>query len=138
MKAEIFTIFLLISSTFAYSYDPNALFERFIEHYEIEVKNHENFLEKREIFLEKLKKIDAHNKLYDEGKVGYRMGVNKYSHFTREELSNLMGLVKSEGKYRGNFATEHKEFNARGFRAPESFNWNDKGKVTPVQVRKIT
>jgi len=40
----------------------------------------------KQIFAANLKKIDAHNKLYNEGKVTWKMGVNQFTDMKSDEL----------------------------------------------------
>lgn len=45
-----------------------------------------------EHFLENKKRIDEHNKLYEQGLTSYRMGLNKYSDLSTPEFNSEMNL----------------------------------------------
>jgi hypothetical protein len=47
-----------------------------------------------EIFKDTLKKIEEHNKLYEAGKVTFKMGLNHMSDWKDEERNNMFGLRK--------------------------------------------
>ena len=40
-----------------------------------------------------LKKIEEHNKRYEEGHETFRMGVNQWTHLTPEELEDMLGCI---------------------------------------------
>lgn len=42
------------------------------------------------IFMENKDKIEKHNKLYEEGKVSFKMGLNKYGDMLHQEFVTLM------------------------------------------------
>ncbi|XP_056631174.1 procathepsin L-like [Diorhabda carinulata] len=49
-----------------------------------------------EIFKKNLEKIEAHNKLYDEGKSTYQMGINDFTDMTEEEFAIRNGLRRPQ------------------------------------------
>ncbi|KAG5867085.1 hypothetical protein JTB14_026116 [Gonioctena quinquepunctata] len=60
-------------------------------------KNYENGDEeasRRAIFEDNLKKIEEHNKKYDAGEVTWKMGINKFTDLTPEEMKKFTGLKK--------------------------------------------
>lgn len=135
MRLQISILFVLVASSYAYYYNPLDLFDRYQQKFKLKFDGYEKFMEKRENFLENLKKIDAHNFLFNTGKSNFRAGINKFTHYSKKEVSRyLTGLEPKANRDDWEFATEHRNTFGRGFSAPEQFNWNEKGMVTPVQV----
>lgn len=135
MRLQISILFVLATTSFAYFYNPLDLFDRYQQTFQLNFDGYEKYMEKRENFLLNLKKIDAHNSLFNTGRSRFRMGINKFTHYSRKEVARyLTGLEPKADRDKWEFATEHRNSFGRGFRAPEKFDWNEEGKVTPVQV----
>lgn len=116
-------IFVSICASLAFEFTAphNELFEQYARHYEVEFDSREDFLQRRENFLLKFRKILSHNRLYDWGEKSFKMGITKNSFYTREEAKKyLLGLKPEEGKFDGELEKGN-EFNyGRRFLAPES------------------
>ncbi|XP_045461394.1 trichohyalin-like isoform X5 [Harmonia axyridis] len=81
------------------------------------------------IFKQHLEEIEEHNKLYEEGKVTWTEGVNRFSDWTEEELKEYM----SHGVLRSAFSSEDQEIQRK---------WNEfqatykKSYRSPVEAKK--
>ncbi|XP_030750145.1 ervatamin-C-like [Sitophilus oryzae] len=83
------------------------------------------------IFEENLKKIEEHNKLYDEGKVSWTQSVTEFTHLSADEFSALLTYkIRKTDTVRMNLL---EGFNLS---VPETFDWKDQGKVTKVKNQK--
>lgn len=73
--------------------------------------------------------IEAHNKLFDQGKVSYRKGLNHHSDLSDEEFEGLsLGYMDSEDSRSKRQGDNHEEFPS----GPPSIDWREKGLVGPV------
>ena len=81
-----------------------------------------------------MKVMSEHNKLHDEGKVGWRMGVSEDSDWTEEEL-NLWhgGVIPDQDSRQAEPLTEETRSIINQRNAPESWNWVEEGGVTDVK-----
>lgn len=70
-----------------YSHQYQFLFSKFVEQYEKKYEMN-SFFSKYETFKSNLDLIVAHNAK----NLSYKMGVNKFADYTREEFNQLMGL----------------------------------------------
>ncbi|RZC34145.1 Peptidase C1 and/or Inhibitor I29 domain containing protein [Asbolus verrucosus] len=85
---------------------------------------------RKELFLKKLQHIEEHNEKYEQGLVSYRVGINKFTDFTEEELRPyIQGLRIPPNKLRSNVTFTPK----KGFQYPDSKDWRDEGVVPPVK-----
>lgn len=96
--------------------------------------------EKRfKIFCENLEKIEKHNKLYDEGKLSYKIGINRYGDCTYNEIVQMhtpnitteLFVSQENFVYPQPLVLNEKE------KAPESFDWRSRGAVTPVKDQLV-
>ncbi|RZB40635.1 Inhibitor I29 domain containing protein [Asbolus verrucosus] len=46
---------------------------------------------RKQIFIESLQKVEAHNEKYNQGLVTYTLGINQFSDLTKEEMSKYHG-----------------------------------------------
>lgn len=100
-------------------------------------------------FFSKLQTIKKHNKLYEQGKVSFKLGINHLSDLVNKNLHNIF-------KFEFQPPREYKKLNglrydptairnATQFRepmnvgdVPESVDWRTKGFVTPVKDQAIS
>ncbi|KAL7631755.1 UNVERIFIED_CONTAM: hypothetical protein RMT77_017936 [Armadillidium vulgare] len=86
-------------------------------------------VQRRKMFNENKLRILEHNKKYEEGKVTFKMGINKFADKFPEEMSYLKG-------YKGKKSTLRKApiFNPQeNITVPETVDWREQGYVTPVK-----
>ncbi|KAK9883491.1 hypothetical protein WA026_001664 [Henosepilachna vigintioctopunctata] len=84
------------------------------------------------IFKSNLELIENHNKLYEEGLSTYRMGINPFADWHRNEFGtnvNMSSLIEERLKGSQIFSR------TPGFKAPESIDWREKGVVTEVKYQ---
>lgn len=67
-------------------------FEKFRKNFRRNYNGEEEHNFRRENFVKNWKIIEEHNKLFDEGKVTYKMGVNEMSDESDEEFRKRLGL----------------------------------------------
>ncbi|RXG67749.1 Cathepsin L [Armadillidium vulgare] len=83
------------------------------------------------IFNANKKMIEKHNKKFEEGKVTFKMGINKFADMTPSDTSYLRGY-KSEGAEA--LRKNSPVFKSSGISAlPASYDWRDYGYVTGVK-----
>ncbi|CAH1406884.1 unnamed protein product [Nezara viridula] len=89
-----------------------------------------------EIFLENKKKIEDHNRRYEEGHVSFSMSVNKFSDLNESEFKNLKaGFINPNIPSRRPVLRNNQLFLRNGD-IPESFDWREKNAVTPIKQQK--
>lgn len=82
----------------------------------------EEFNHRQKIFNANKAKIDKHNN----GESSYRLAINKFADFTKDEYERLLGYMEPDGKDAANVKMLPTS-NA------ESVDWREKGAVTPVK-----
>lgn len=87
-------------------------------------------LERMNVFLKNLEKIEAHNKLYESGQVTYKLGVNQFADLTTEEFVQYLNRFKHTRVASPNDEVFTKPAN---FQAPQSVDWRNEGAVTGVK-----
>ncbi|EFA01283.1 uncharacterized protein LOC658343 [Tribolium castaneum] len=88
---------------------------------------------RKSLFTKNLEIVEEHNERFRNGSETYEMGVNKFSDFTDEELSNLTGLqVPLEFEQPLN-ETEDPLLPSLGRGISASLDWRQRGGVTPVK-----
>ncbi|XP_076252101.1 cathepsin L [Rhynchophorus ferrugineus] len=102
-------------------------------------KEYESETEERfrmKIFMENSHKIAKHNKLFAQGKVSYKIGLNKYADMLHHEfISILNGFNKTKSnKLYGNKQNDAITFiEPANVILPKSVDWRTSGAVTPVK-----
>lgn len=85
-----------------------------------------------EILLDLKEEIDAHNKLYDEGKVSYQRGLHEHSDMSDEDWErNLLGYNEEEDE-----AASRAKRAATFPPGPDSIDWTKKGLVAKVENQR--
>lgn len=79
-------------------------------------------------FAENNQKIDAHNKLYDEGKVTFKQNHWKHSDLSLEQKRKLFKITQKPAR-RGRISQSVPNFT----KGPASVDWKAGGLVSPVQ-----
>ncbi|XP_045477242.1 procathepsin L-like [Harmonia axyridis] len=138
IKMKLLLVFTVcVASTWAFLPDEVVYGEwiKFLEKYEKSYRSNVQFYKRQMVFRKNLEHFYEHNKLFDEGKVTYTKGVNKFSDLTPEEFNIYVqeGLLKYEdehfdgGEYTGDEST-----------IPlESVDWREKGAVSHVRDEGI-
>lgn len=78
------------------------------------------------------KSIDAHNKLYNEGKKSFKMRLSSHSDLTHEQIKRYRTGVKvpaAESNRKNRASSNYPKYPA----APSSVDWSEKGLVGPVR-----
>lgn len=80
--------------------------------------------------------VDEHNRLYEQGKKSYEVGLNEHSDLTQQEYElHLLGLTEedeSSSEIYSRFARASRSFPP----GPPSVNWTARGLVGPVENQK--
>jgi cathepsin L len=71
--------------------------------------------------------VDKHNKLYEEGKVSYRQGLNQFSDMTATEKQQFIGLKTKK------LVGDYEETAPPSGLSLDEIDWRTKGAVTPVK-----
>lgn len=74
----------------AWTAEEKATFQEFVEKFKKVYGSEAEELEAMTRVLKNKKKIDAHNKLYDEGKVSYTLGLFQYSDLSPEQFNKQL------------------------------------------------
>ncbi|XP_072378113.1 cathepsin L-like proteinase [Diabrotica undecimpunctata] len=95
-------------------------------------KVYKNPIEERvhfSVFLSNLKLINEHNSKYEQGLVGYTMGVNQFADMTPEEFKAKLGMQAK------NIPNIEKSLHVQDVNAevPDSIDWRQKGAVLGVK-----
>ena len=80
-----------------------------------------------------MKKMDDHNKLHSQGKVGWNMGVGEEFDWTDDEHQNSRGLLPEDEDFKEEPLSSSTSLIISQRNAPDSWNWVEKGYVTPVK-----
>lgn len=87
-------------------------------------------INREEIYLANLRTINEHNQKYDEGKTGYRMGVNEFSDLSFDEFKNVVGI----GRCTFNRTRSDNVKKIKGVKEQaDGVDWRTKNAVTPVK-----
>ncbi|XP_055296473.1 procathepsin L-like [Sitodiplosis mosellana] len=87
-------------------------------------------------FLQNRNKIAEHNKLFNEGHVLFKMGLNEYSDMTTEEFAAIMNGHKPTDSFKSlkfKNATGKYHNKIHHYELPRSIDWRKKGAVTGVK-----
>lgn len=87
------------------------------------------------IFMDNSHKVAKHNKLYEQGLVTYKLGLNKYADLLHHEfVSQLNGFNKSKNALRSGESNDAVSFvPPANVKLPDSVDWRKLGAVTPVK-----
>lgn len=87
------------------------------------------------IFMDNSHKVAKHNKLYEQGLVTYKLGLNKYADLLHHEfVEKLNGFNKSKNALRSGESNDAITFvPPANVKLPESVDWRELGAVTPVK-----
>ena len=98
-------------------------FQKFIKKYNKKYSSVNEYLARFEVF-----KMNVMN-LYKESQK-YKTGITKFSDLTQQEFAKIYLNLKYDAMAVANFNPAHPSFSNA---APDSFDWRDKGLVTPVR-----
>ncbi|XP_066156431.1 cathepsin L-like [Euwallacea fornicatus] len=102
-------------------------------------KNYDSETEERfrmKIFMDNAHKVSKHNKLYEQGLVTFKLGLNKYADLLHHEfVTTLNGFNKSKTSLlRSGESDDGVIFiPPANVKLPDSVDWRDEGAVTPVK-----
>jgi len=87
------------------------------------------------IFMDNSHKVAKHNKLYEQGLVTYKLGLNKYADLLHHEfVSQLNGFNKSKNGLGSGESSDAVSFvPPANVQLPDSVDWRKLGAVTPVK-----
>lgn len=87
------------------------------------------------IFMENSHKIAKHNKLYAQGLVSFKLGVNKYADMLLHEFTKLVnGFNRSLSENYIHTVDDAVTFiEPANVQLPDEVDWREKGAVTPVK-----
>jgi len=107
----------------------NYSFTQYMREFKKTYSNLKEFSQRKKTFDERLTQIKAHN--LDNTK-SWKMGVNKYTDRTEQELNQVLGYDKSLGFYQHSKRQEQVPFEIRTD-LPPTVDWRTKGVITPVK-----
>lgn len=113
------------------SSDDNKAFNEWAKRFKKYYKDHDERLEAMENFLENKKRVDRHNRLYEDGKKKYKLGLMEHADLTIEEIRQLMTGLRVPEEYRSKRASSGPYPTYPP--APASIDWTKKGLVGPVE-----
>ncbi|XP_044262271.1 procathepsin L-like [Tribolium madens] len=123
MKYFLILAFITTVLAFSSNREIQLKWNNFKKVYQKTYTKHED-MKRMEIFQENVRKIEKHNKLFEENKVTYKMSINQFTDMTSKEfLQNLNTRKVVTTKYR----------RPSGSNVPEQIDWREKGAVTPVK-----
>ncbi|XP_044758250.1 procathepsin L-like isoform X2 [Coccinella septempunctata] len=135
MKLIIFAACIISSLAFLPDEVVYEEWVKFLEKYQKSYRSNIQFYKRQMVFRKNLEHFYEHNKLFEEGKVTYTKGINKFSDLTPEEFAIYVqeGLLKYEyehidgGEYTGDDFTKQVEY----------VDWREKGAVSHVRDEGI-
>ncbi|ELU03619.1 hypothetical protein CAPTEDRAFT_17807 [Capitella teleta] len=90
--------------------------------------------QRKEVFRNNLKKIQAHNHLHEQGKSPYRMGINQFADMEANEFASIMNGFRMNNRTE---VRDHLHANyispAIPVSVPAEVDWRKEGYVTPVK-----
>jgi len=86
---------------------------------------------RHKVFLSNLELIAQHNKKFEEGKVHFQMGINKFADMTSSDTSYLRGYKSAGSEQLKKTGATFKKPESGDY--PESVDWRDQGYVTGVK-----
>lgn len=113
------------------SSDDKQAFNEWSKRFKKSYKDHEERSEAMEKFLANKQRVDRHNRLYEDGKKKYKLGLWEHADLSHEEMRQLMTGLKvpeehrSKRAYSGSYPTYPPP--------PFSIDWTKKGLVGPVE-----
>lgn len=127
------TLTALVAVVASRSYTPEEkkYFKEWRKKHNKRYKTHEEELVAMEKVVDHFDKVEAHNKLYDEGKVSFRIGVWEHSDLSSEEKKTFLTgvIVPEEEKTRSKRWADPPSYPA----GPASIDWKKHGLVGPIE-----
>lgn len=133
MRFIILSIGLLIGWQFAAAIDSETTWEKYKDIFEKSYPEHED-LRREELYYRNIENMAEHNSRYLHKLESYKKGINQFTDLTTEErlqFSNTRLATQLPQKKSSNLIRLKSDTPV-----PESFNWVEKGAVTPVKDQK--
>nr|AAD41105.1 cysteine proteinase [Hypera postica] len=128
MKVAIFFSLLVVAISASISEELGAKFQAFkLEHGKTYLNQAEES-KRFNIFTDNVRAIEAHNALYEQGKVSYKKGINKFTDMSQEEFKTMLTLSASRKP-----TLETTSYVKTGVEIPSSVDWRKEGRVTGVK-----
>lgn len=143
----VFVLFLASSfaalSVAAWSAEDRSYFQKWVKQYGKVYQSHAEEKEAMENVLKARDHVEAHNRLYNQGKVSYEKGMNEHSDLSSQQMRRKLLGVQYPADERNDRSKRAPSKKLEGFgstapipdypEGPDSIDWRDHGLVGPVR-----
>ncbi|KAF7268185.1 hypothetical protein GWI33_018647 [Rhynchophorus ferrugineus] len=131
MKIAVFVTILAFVVTVKSELSAAQLWSKFkVDHSKL-YQNETEEAKRFKIFQDNLKEIEEHNRLFENGKVTYSLGINKFSDMTQEEFSRM--LRKSSKNAQVESTTKPIYEAPVNALTPDAVDWREKNILNPIK-----